>query len=58
MTKFIKDILKKDEISAKFDKYRKIRNNILYYGKMIDKNTGKEDIKELTELFDKIKEML
>lgn len=58
ITNFFKDFLKKEEISAKFDKYRKIRNNILYYGKIINTEIGKEDIKELTNLFDKIRAML
>ena len=50
ITYFIEDILKDNIISGKFDRYRKIRNGINYYGKNVDIETVKEALKEIPEL--------
>lgn len=50
ITYFIKDILKNNSNSIKFDKYRKIRNGINYYGDTISQESIKEAIKEITKL--------
>lgn len=42
MTYFILDILKEQSASNKFDRYRKLRNGINYYGEDIDLETVKE----------------
>ena len=39
ITYFLKDYLKENMISIKFDKYRKIRNEINYYGRPINIET-------------------
>ena len=44
---FIRDILKEQSIYKKFDRYRKLRNGINYYGENIDIETVKEAIKEI-----------
>jgi hypothetical protein len=54
---YIKDILKNQEIFELFNKYRKIRNNIIYYGKSIDTETSKQAIKDLQELYEFVKEL-
>ena len=47
---FLKDILKEPSVSAKFDRYRKLRNGINYYGEDIDIETVKEAIIEIHKL--------
>lgn len=47
---FLKDILKEQSVSTKFDRYRKLRNGINYYGEDIDIETVKEAIMEIPRL--------
>ena len=47
---FLKDILKEPSASAKFDRYRKLRNGINYYGEDLDIETVKEAIIEIPKL--------
>ncbi len=47
---FLKDILKEQFIFMNFDRYRKIRNGINYYGDDINIETVKEAIGEITIL--------
>lgn len=47
ITYFLKDVLKEHSISAKFDRYRKLRNGINYYGEDIDIATVKEASEEI-----------
>lgn len=47
ITYFIKDILKEEPISKRFDRFRRLRNGINYYGDDIDMETVKEAIKEI-----------
>ena len=44
---FIRDILKEQSLFKKFDRYRKLRNGINYYGEDIDIETLKEAIIEI-----------
>lgn len=44
---FIKDELSEQRIRNKFDRYRKFRNGINYYGDDIDMETVKEALKEI-----------
>ena len=60
ITYFIDEILNEQGISARFDRYRKIRNGINYYGDNVSEETVKEAIREipllaasLKKLFDK-----
>jgi hypothetical protein len=47
---YIKDILKKIELFNIFDKYRKIRNCILYYGRSVGIETARQAIIDLKQL--------
>ena len=44
---FLGEILNEKEISIKFDRYRKLRNGINYYGDAIKMATVKEALKEI-----------
>jgi hypothetical protein len=44
---FIRDILGEESVSRNFDRYRKLRNGINYYGDSIDIETVKEAIIEM-----------
>ncbi len=49
---------KEIEMSVKFERLRKIRNSINYYGKMISVEEADDAIKEIAGLIDKIKSKL
>ena len=54
-TSFLKE--KNEElISSKFDRFRKIRNNINYYGKSIDADSVKENKNEIEKIIKELKE--
>lgn len=44
---FLKEILHQDSIADKFDRYRKIRNGINYYGETISSGSLKEALTEI-----------
>ena len=50
MPYFIEEILNEPKLSAKFDRYRKIRNGINYYGDDVSEETVKEALIEIPEL--------
>ncbi|MDD5133656.1 MAG: hypothetical protein PHD81_00735 [Candidatus Nanoarchaeia archaeon] len=50
ITYFLRDILNEQDIYKKFDRYRKLRNGINYYGEEIDIETVKEAIIEIPNL--------
>jgi hypothetical protein len=54
---FLKEILKQDELGELFDKARKIRNGINYYGKDIKTKEAGEIISETIRLIKKVKEV-
>ena len=47
---FLRDVIKEQSMSMKFDRYRRLRNGINYYGEDIDIETVKEAIVEIPEL--------
>jgi len=51
---FLRDILKEQSVSMKFDRYRRLRNGINYYGEDINIETVKEAIIEIPELVKKL----
>lgn len=55
ITAFIKEILGKVAISNKFDRYRKVRNGINYYGEEIDKEFAEEAIPEIERIMSSLK---
>lgn len=55
---FLKEILNESSIGDKFNDIRKVRNNINYYGKNINKDEGNIIIKEIANLIEIIKNKL
>jgi hypothetical protein len=47
---FLRDILMEQTMFAKFDRYRKLRNGISYYGEEVDIETVKEAVEEVPRL--------
>jgi len=47
---FIAEVLKEPSIAGKFDRYRKIRNGINYYGNSVSPETVKEAMKEIPSI--------
>jgi len=47
---FLRDVLNEQSVSMKFDRYRRLRNGINYYGEDIDIETVKEAIMEIPKL--------
>jgi len=54
ITYFIEYVLAEKTISLKFDKYRKIRNGINYYGNDVAPETVKEALKEIPEIIKRL----
>ena len=52
---FLRDILKEQSLFKKFDRYRKLRNGINYYGNDIEVETVKEAVSEIPSLVKKLK---
>lgn len=52
---YLKDILKEERISEKFDRYRQLRNGLNYYGRGIEKETAEKAIKEIPEMINELK---
>jgi hypothetical protein len=55
ITLFLYEVLNEKEISLKFDRYRKLRNGINYYGNAIEIQTIKEALAEIPLLIIKLK---
>lgn len=54
ITYFLGDILKEQSVSKKFDRYRKLRNGVNYYGDDIDLETVKEAIIEIPAIIKRL----
>ena len=52
---FLNEILKEEEISLNFDRYRKLRNKINYYGATIENETVKQALLDIPLLINKLK---
>lgn len=50
ITYFLQDILKQKVLAMKFDRFRKLRNGINYYGRDVDVSTVKEALKEIPKI--------
>lgn len=50
ITHFLRDHIKEPSISIKFDRYRKLRNGINYYGEDVDIETVKDATVEIPKL--------
>jgi hypothetical protein len=51
---FLEESLREKEVSLKFDRYRKLRNGINYYGNTIEMNSVKEALIEIHLLIKKL----
>lgn len=58
ITDFLHEILNEKEISLKFDRYRKLRNGINYYGNTIEMQTIKDALIDVPLLINKLKRHL
>ena len=56
ITFFLSDYLDEKSLSVKFDRYRKLRNSINYYGNEISIESVKEALIEIPELIKKIRQ--
>ena len=56
ITYFLQDILKQKALAMKFDRYRKLRNSINYYGEGINASTVKEALEEIPKIINSLKE--
>ena len=54
ITYFLSEILNENSIAVKFDRLRKIRNGISYYGESVAKETVEEALKEVPEIIKKL----
>ena len=52
---FLQDILKEQSISKKFNRYRKLRNSINYYGDDINLETVKDAKNQITKILEELK---
>jgi len=55
ITYFLSDILNEKTISNKFDRYRKLRNGINYYGNSIELETVSDALKEISRIVSELK---
>jgi hypothetical protein len=58
ITYFLRDVLKEDSLSAKFDRYRKLRNGINYYGDDINIVTVKDALYEIPLLLKELRKFV
>ena len=54
ITYFLVDLLKEENISLRFDHYRKLRNGINYYGRAVSKETVEKALVEVPKLMQKM----
>ena len=55
ITLFLREILKEEEISFKFDRFRVLRNSIHYYGKTISKEETIKAVLDIKEIISTLK---
>ncbi len=55
---FLKEMLNESYVGEEFDKVRKVRNAVNYYGKGITIKEAKSVIEKIKSLYDEVKEML
>jgi hypothetical protein len=51
---FLRDVLNEPSLYMKFDRYRKLRNGINYYGEDIELETVKEAVAEIPPMIKKL----
>jgi len=58
ITYFIEEVLHDTALAARFDRYRKLRNGINYYGKDVSLETVKEALQEIPEIVKKLRKQI
>lgn len=58
ITHFISDVLKESAVALKFDRYRKLRNSINYYGQFVKIATVKNALIEIPKMIRKLERFL
>lgn len=56
ITYFLKEILKEERMAEKFERYRKLRNGLNYYGRGIARETAEKAVKEVPEIINELKQ--
>ena len=55
ITSYLEEMINEPRLAAKFDRYRKIRNGINYYGDDVSEETAREALKEIPDLVEKLR---
>lgn len=55
ITYFLEDILNEKQLSFRFERYRKVRNGINYYGDYVKQETVKEALEEIPKIITELK---
>ncbi|MBS3072905.1 hypothetical protein J4477_03670 [Candidatus Pacearchaeota archaeon] len=54
-TAFLKEVMKESRLGDEFDRFRKVRNGINYYGEEISNEEAKELVIQMKKFFNRIK---
>jgi hypothetical protein len=58
ITYFIRDVLKDEVLAEKFDRFRKLRNGVNYYGNDLSKETVQDALKKVPQLIRELKKYI
>ena len=58
ITFYLEEVIKEPRLAARFDRYRKIRNGINYYGDDVSEETVKEALVEIPKIMDDLKKFI
>lgn len=58
ITTFLNEILKDGYVAEVFDRYRRIRNSINYYGRQVNTEDAKQAVSETSEMIRKLKSLV
>lgn len=56
LTSMLQELAKEDMIAQKFDRFRKLRNGVNYYGEPVSLEEAKKAVKEIPSLINELKE--
>ncbi len=58
ITVFLKEIAKDSYLAEVFDRYRKIRNGVNYYGRQVSEEDAKQSLKDIADAISRTKSIL
>jgi len=58
ITYFLKEIVRDDHLSLRFDQYRKLRNDLNYYGRAISQETIQKALIEVPRMIDTVRKLI